>query len=383
MIQNSASAFADSRPHYPILDGLRGVAALVVVWYHVFEGYATSHYDQIINHGYLAVDFFFTLSGFVIAYAYDARWPRMTVGNFIARRLIRLHPMVIIGALIGAVTFYASSCAWWDVSHVTLGALLLATLLNILLLPATPGIEVRGLGEAYPLNGPSWSLFFEYIGNLCYALFIRRFSTRTLALWTAALALVWGGLTLTGEAGDVGYGWQFTSLHFPMGMLRMLLPFSIGLLMYRTVRSGRIAGGFGIGALLLIVLLAMPRVGTEATRWLNGLYEMAAILIAFPLIVWLGISSEVTSRAGQRLCKWLGDISYPLYIVHYPFIYLFIAWEVDNELPFSQAWPGAVGVMVVSVAIASLATRFYDIPVRRWLSTFLTKGAVSTKSSNK
>jgi peptidoglycan/LPS O-acetylase OafA/YrhL len=110
---------------------------------------------------------------------------------------------------------------------------------------------------------------------------------------------------------------------------------------------------------------------------------MAAILIAFPLIVWLGISSEVTSRAGQRLCKWLGDISYPLYIVHYPFIYLFIAWEVDNELPFSQAWPGAVGVMVVSVAIASLATRFYDIPVRRWLSMFLTKGAVSTKSSNK
>ena len=162
----SAAAFADTKPHYNILDGLRGVAALTVVCFHLFEAYATSHLDQRINHGYLAVDFFFILSGFVIGYAYDDRWTKMTVGEFLKRRFIRLHPMVVIGALIGAVMFYFQGCSVWDVSTVSVGALLLATLMNALLIPATPGAEIRGVGEMYPLNGPSWSLFFEYIGNI-------------------------------------------------------------------------------------------------------------------------------------------------------------------------------------------------------------------------
>ena len=142
----SAAAFADTKPHYNILDGLRGVAALTVVCFHLFEAYATSHLDQRINHGYLAVDFFFILSGFVIGYAYDDRWTKMTVGEFLKRRFIRLHPMVVIGALIGAVMFYFQGCSVWDVSTVSVGALLLATLMNALLIPATPGAEIRGVG---------------------------------------------------------------------------------------------------------------------------------------------------------------------------------------------------------------------------------------------
>ena len=71
-----SAAYADSKPHYDILDGLRGVAALLVVVFHLCEAHATSHFDQLLNHGYLAVDFFFALSGFVIGYAYDDRWGR-------------------------------------------------------------------------------------------------------------------------------------------------------------------------------------------------------------------------------------------------------------------------------------------------------------------
>ena len=106
MLSISASASPDSKPHYAILDGLRGVASLVVVAFHLFEAHAASHADQIINHGYLAVDFFFVLSGFVIGYAYDDRWGRMTYRDFFKRRLIRLHPMVVMGMLIGAAAFY-------------------------------------------------------------------------------------------------------------------------------------------------------------------------------------------------------------------------------------------------------------------------------------
>lgn len=180
--QFSSAAFADTKPHYAILDGLRGVAAIMVVWFHIFEAYATSHLDQKINHGYLAVDFFFILSGFVIGYAYDDRWKTMTAKDFIKRRIIRLHPMVVMGAVIGAIVFYFQGCPVWDVAKVTVGALFVATFINALLIPATPGTEIRGLGEMYPLNGPSWSLFFEYIGNILYALFIRKFSTAMLAL---------------------------------------------------------------------------------------------------------------------------------------------------------------------------------------------------------
>ena len=69
----SASAFADSKPHYMLLDAMRGVAALVVIWYHIFEGFATSAMDQRINHGYLAVDFFFILSGFILCHTLNIK----------------------------------------------------------------------------------------------------------------------------------------------------------------------------------------------------------------------------------------------------------------------------------------------------------------------
>ena len=70
------TTFQDTTPHFVILDGLRGAAALMVVWYHVFEGFAFAEGSSIttFNHGYLGVDFFFMLSGFVIAYAYNNRW---------------------------------------------------------------------------------------------------------------------------------------------------------------------------------------------------------------------------------------------------------------------------------------------------------------------
>lgn len=159
----SSSAFADTKPHYELLDGLRGVAALLVIWYHVFEGFATSPVDQWLNHGYLAVDFFFILSGFVIGYAYDDRWKStMDVKGFFKRRLIRLHPMVVMGAVLGAVTFCIQGCEQWDGMQVAVSSVLLAILLNFFMIPALPGAapEVRGNGEMFPLNGPAWSLFF-------------------------------------------------------------------------------------------------------------------------------------------------------------------------------------------------------------------------------
>lgn len=90
------------KPHYILLDGLRGVAALMVLVFHVFDVCSSN----IIPHGYLAVDLFFVLSGFVIGYAYDDRWQQgLTAGQFFRRRLIRLHPMVLVGGLLGDISY--------------------------------------------------------------------------------------------------------------------------------------------------------------------------------------------------------------------------------------------------------------------------------------
>ena len=368
MSRISAAAFSDTKPHYDLLDGLRGVAALTVVCFHLFEAYATSHLDQRINHGYLAVDFFFILSGFVVGYAYDDRWTKMTVREFLTRRLVRLQPMVVIGALIGAVIFYTQGCPVWDVSAVPVAMLLVATLMNAFMIPATPGAEIRGVGEMYPLNGPAWSLFFEYIGNVLYALFIRRLSTRALAVLVAAAGCGLAAFSVWGPLGDICVGFSLTGENIVGGSLRLLFAFPAGLLLSRVFRPVRVRGAFWIGSLAVVALASVPRIGGSEHLWMNGVYDALCAVVLFPLIVWIGASGKTTDRVTSRICKFLGDISYPLYMVHYPFIYLYYAWVKNENLTFGQSLPGAAALVAGSVALAWLCLRFYDEPVRRFLS---------------
>lgn len=375
MEKASSATFADSKPHYELLDGLRGVAALVVMWYHVFEGFATSPIDQGFNHGYLAVDFFFILSGFVIGYAYDDRWQRsLTTKEFFKRRLIRLHPMVIMGVVLGAITYFVQGSERWDGTHVATSVVMLAMLLNLFLIPAVPGtaVDVRGNNEMYPLNGPNWSLFFEYIGNILYALFIRKLSTRWLAVLVALAGIGLASYAIGNGSGygHLGVGWSLSGTNFPGGMLRLLFAFSAGLLMSRVFKPVHIRGAFWLCSLGVIVLLCMPHVGGADRLWLNGLYDSVCVILIFPLLVWLGASGKATDNGTSRICKFCGDISYPVYVVHYPFMYLFYAWLWGGEekIPFSQAWPAALLVFFGSIALTYLILKVYDEPVRCWLA---------------
>ncbi len=367
------TAFSDSKPHYELLDGLRGVAALLVVWYHLFEAFATSPVDQRFNHGYLAVDFFFLLSGFVIGYAYDERWGRgLRMRDFIKRRLIRLHPMVVLGALLGAAAFFVQGSVRWNGEPVSTGMVLAALLCGLLLIPAWPGAghEVRGNGEMYPLNGPGWSLFFEYLGNLLYMLLLRRLPTRWLtllvALTGAALAAFAIG-DLSGY-GHLGVGWTLAGSNFPGGMLRLLFAFPAGLLLARRFRPVRIRGAFWLCSLSLAVLLAMPYVGSEQNHLFNGLYDTLSTLLLVPLLLWLGASGHATDAATARICGFLGDISYPLYMVHYPSMYLFYAWVWNHGYTFSEVWPVAAALFAGNILLAWFVLKIYDEPLRRLLT---------------
>lgn len=367
------TAFSDSKPHYELLDGLRGVAALLVVWYHLFEAFATSPVDQRFNHGYLAVDFFFLLSGFVIGYAYDERWGRgLRMRDFIKRRLIRLHPMVVLGALLGAAAFFVQGSVRWNGEQVSTGMVLAALLCGLLLIPAWPGAghEVRGNGEMYPLNGPGWSLFFEYLGNLLYMLLLRRLPTR----WLTLLVALTGAALATFAIGDLsgyghlGVGWTLAGSNFPGGMLRLLFAFPAGLLLARRFRPVRIRGAFWLCSLSLAVLLAMPYIGSEQNHLFNGLYDTLSTLLLFPLLLWLGASGHATDAATARTCGFLGDISYPLYMVHYPSMYLFYAWVWNHGYTFSEVWPVAAALFAGNILLAWFVLKIYDEPLRRLLT---------------
>ena len=377
-----ASAFSDTKAHYDLLDGLRGVAALMVIWYHVFEGFAFASNSAIetLNHGYLAVDFFFILSGFVIGYAYDDRWGKsLTMKDFFKRRLIRLHPMVVLGAVLGAITFCIQGSVQWDGTHVAISMVMLSLLCTIFFIPAMPGAgyEVRGNGEMFPLNGPCWSLFFEYIGNILYALFIRRLSNKALAVMVVLLgvALTLFAIFDVSTYGNIGVGWTLDGVNFLGGSLRMLFPFSLGMLLSRNFKPVKVKDAFWICTLALIALFSVPYLEGAEPVCMNGVYEAFCIVVAFPILVWLGASGSTTDKQSTQICKFLGDISYPIYVIHYPLMYLFYAWLIKNQLyTLGETWQVALCVYALCIVLAYLSLKFYDEPLRKYLAKrFLSK----------
>ena len=372
----SASAFSDTKAHYDLLDGLRGVAALMVIWYHVFEGFAFASNSAIetLNHGYLAVDCFFILSGFVIGYAYDDRWGKsLTMKDFFKRRLIRLHPMVIMGAVLGAITFCIQGSVQWDGTHVAISMIMLSLLCTIFFIPAMPGVgyEVRGNGEMFPLNGPCWSLFFEYIGNILYALFIRRLSNKALTVFVVLLGVALAAFAVFNVStyGNIGVGWTLDGVNFLGGSLRMLFPFSLGMLMSRNFKPMKVKGAFWICAIALIALFSVPYLEGLEPLCMNGVYEAFCVIVAFPIILWIGASGTTTDKQSTKICKFLGDISYPVYVIHYPLMYLFYAWLIENQLyTLGETWHVALCVFILSIILAYLCLKLYDEPIRKYLA---------------
>ena len=410
----NSNVYLASKPRYESLDGLRGVAAVLVVAYHLFETYYHGAPDQPINHGYLAVDFFFVLSGFVIGYAYDDRWDKMSTWSFFKRRLIRLHPMVIFGTLFGALMFYFGSCGEFPLINQTPWYMVLLVMFwCFTMIPLPNTMDIRGWAETNPLNGPAWSLQWEYIANILYALVIRRLSKVALGICVAIFAVMtiilclnidvtgfleernWASYTVVG-------GWSTTPDQLQVGLTRLLYPFFCGLLISRMGKLIKVKAGFWWCSLMIIVLFCMPwmGLGTEGeARWTNGLYEAICILVCFPLIVAMGAGSSVTGskssainkspikreESDARICsserevtrplvKFLGEISYPIYITHYPLIYMQMSWvDSHKDAPLGTHIFVSVCIFVLAILVAYGAYRLYDLPVREWLKKKLFK----------
>ena len=348
-----------TKRHFKALDGLRGVAALAVVTFHFLEMAIYDYSRLFLGHGFLAVDFFFCLSGFVIGYAYDDRVGTMGLWEFLKSRLIRLHPMVVFGAVLGLLALLFDPFGPHPPGQ-SASKVMLMFLASVMLIPY-PAMQERAF-NLFSLNAPAWSLFWEYVANLAYAAVVYRFNRRWLGICTAGAGV---GLCVVGYgAGMLAGGWSGPT--FWDGGVRVAYSFLAGLLVYR---SGwiwqsrwiaRVRPGFGTLAVLLMLAFAMPY---AKGGWMR---EAAVILVYFPLIVALGAGARLTPQT-QRLCTFAGNLSYPLYMTHYAVI-----WVWGNY--YATYKPGAgrfalivtAGVVVLAM-FAWVVMVAYDTPVRRWL----------------
>ncbi len=343
-----------TKRHFQALDGLRGVAALAVVLYHFMEMAIPDYTHLFIAHGFLAVDFFFCLSGFVIGYAYDDRIAAMGPWAFLKSRLIRLHPLVLFGSVLGLVALLADPFAGplaYNAGRVTL-----LFLSSVLLIPY-PAMHERSF-NLFSLNAPAWSLFWEYFANIVYGIALYRISQRWLQLSVAFAAII---LCFVGaHAGVLSGGWSGPT--FWDGGARVAFSFLAGLLIYRSGWVIRSRLGFSALAPLLLFAFLMPYANGGWVR------EAVVILVCFPLLVALGAGATLTPRS-EKLCTFVGNLSYPLYMTHYAVIWIFGNYYASHHPDTLHLSLIVASGLLLTTGFAFVVMTFYDTPVRQYLSS--------------
>ncbi|MFT4092992.1 MAG: acyltransferase [Niabella sp.] len=353
-----------TKPHYEILDGMRGIAAIIVVLFHIYEIIVPDYTKSIFAHGFLAVDFFFCLSGFVIGYAYDDRIHKIGLKKFFINRLIRLQPLVIWGSVLGLIAFlFDPFLPVSPVAEFGWGKILFAFLCSALMLPC----PILGrYGNVFPLNAPAWSLCMEYYINLVYAFVLVRIS-KTVLLIFLGIAAVWI-VYISWYRGNIMGGWSDAT--FADGYARVCFSFLAGLTIYRLKGIVRNRIPFLVYAAVLAGTFLFPHSDKD---WIT---EISFVMIIFPLLVALGSGARVKGIA-HKICVFLGNLSYPLYMVHY-----WMMWILGN---YAATNPGernlyifSGGIVITAIILAWVSLKCFDEPVRKKL-TALSKNGKKTR----
>jgi peptidoglycan/LPS O-acetylase OafA/YrhL len=284
--------------HIAGLDGLRGVAAIAVVFHHI---------GRFSAHGYLAVDFFFCLSGYVLALAYEKRFAAgLRPLAYIRLRIERLWPMIILGAILG-LSVWRLNPNLITINAERPGSFWPGFVAQVFLIPLVvpPAMFV--------FNGPQWSLFFEFVVNALHAVFFRWLTLPVLVVVAAISILTLGVSSLHRTHLSVG----FNEDTFQLGVARAVYGFTLGIIFFRLRNKWfpRLpALPFGVVALVLLLLLILP-VKLIPIRPM-ALIDLAFIAVILPVVLMFGVKCH----SHQWIATQLGRMSYPLYAVHYPFV---------------------------------------------------------------
>jgi peptidoglycan/LPS O-acetylase OafA/YrhL len=340
------------------LDGLRGLAAVAVVSLHGSEIFGGPWKPF---NAYLAVDFFFLLSGYVLARTFDVRLRAGWAWAFMARRLIRLYPLIVAGSAVGFLVLALRSI----IAHaLPLQQVALNTLCSLLLLPTPPVFSATW--SIYPNDPPLWSLFYELLANFAYAMLAPWLSNRRLAVLIALSAVPLVAAIVTFDSAD------FALDHFQLGGLRVLFSFFLGVAFFRAEalaphRKVRIHGPLTRNLVTALTFLVLGGVLFSPAP-LSATYALVSIFLLFPALLLLAL--EFQAAVLQRTFVFLGAVSYPIYALHQPFFRL-----VSGAFVHTAALPWRLTALAISfgaiLLLAWLSTIFYDTPVRGWLSARL------------
>lgn len=377
---------------YDILDGLRGVAAIMVVIFHLSEAFSYDPVYKHLNHGYLCVDFFFVLSGFVIGYAYEGKMRNglMSRWDFLKARLIRLQPMVLFGIVFGAALFFFQECNYYaGIGDASIWYVLQNMVMSFFMIPVTPEFNVRANEEMFVLNIPQWSMVFEYIANIMFCLFVYKLGRKGLMVLVGVFALMLAdsalSLNLFGMLQPHDYpcslnaGWSLTSEQFYIGVARVGYSFFVGLLLFRLLakksdiepKTTRIPV-FAICSLIIIGIVCVDQIGGYEHPLYDGIFNLFCVGVLCPLTVWLGSRRIVLSQRTRNACDFLGRLSYPLYLAHYPLLYMFFMWmDTHHDASFGKLAFMSSATFFMCLGAAYAALKLWDEPVRKWLTSKL------------
>lgn len=334
------------------LDGLRGVAAFAVLALHL------PPLDRLVPHAYLAVDLFFIMSGFVVAHAYERRlkdgW---SVGAFVRTRIVRLWPLYLLGTAIGAAVFASVSTGLDGFAAL---ALLIAA--AVLMIPLPLGADV----QIFNLNRPAWSLFFEMVANILYAIFARRLTDRVLTMLVALGAIAVLTTFLPADSGSLGHHGDSMA----GGAARILFAFPLGVLLHRMWTAGGLTLRWP--AAVVFGLFAIVMLAPDVKGW-NGVIDAAAVLLVLPLVTATAITARLSPRA-TRAAAFAALMSYPLYILHGPIVMGF--GQMLGETPLASAIGGTV-----SLVAAFVAARWFDGPARRRMARWMIQRPTATTTA--
>jgi peptidoglycan/LPS O-acetylase OafA/YrhL len=330
--------------HYLELDGLRGVAAVCVALHHQQAYFGGAGF---FGHGYLAVDFFYMLSGFVLTHAYAGRLQhRSAIVPYLRDRAIRLYPMLIAGALLGLL---AVACGLRSHYH-AIGPAAVAAVVDAAGLPAV------WYADPFWINSPTWSLFFELVANLVFAFVAARLTARR--EWIAAAVFCAAMLALDYRL--VGFDFGFTRNTLIGGFARVGAGFTIGVILYRLHNAGVLAGGgrrWWVAPVLVVSLMLLPS-GSK----LSAFYDPVVVLGLYPLLI---LAAAGSRDLIPRVAILSGALSYPFYATHIPVLTLLQALMV--KAGYRLEAPTVIVSLLGAIGVAWLLFEFYDQPLRKGL----------------